>query len=472
MWATGFGRHPFGSPSVDIVRRWCGLAIATLLLPLILSATPALLHERATALLATRAHASAVRTPHHPPVMGMTALPTGLGPIVNATLAPNDPADYAAFALPSPADGLQAANPANQFTTTFGRDAIEIAPATGAPWTMQATAISTDGGRLPLAAAAPIISGTRVEYRRDGMTEWYVNGPQGLEQGFTLIDPPARARATDGFTLLVGLDGVTARTSGSALTLSGADGRQWRYGDLSATDATGKTLPATLTAAAGSIRITVDDAGAVYPVVVDPLVQEQELTASDGVAVDFFGGAVALSADGNTALIKAASKNGPGVVYVFVRSGATWSQQQKLNASDGAAGDAFGGAVALSADGNTALIGALGKSNKGAAYVFVRSGITWSQQQELTASDGAAFDSFGERLALSADGNTALIGAKLKNNQQGAAYVFVRSGTTWSQQQKLTASDGAQNDAFGDDVALSGDGNTALIGAEFKNSNQ
>ncbi len=227
-----------------------------------------------------------------------------------------------------------------------------------------------------------------------------------------------------------------------------------------------------------TIRLHVNDGGAVYPLVVDPLIQEQELTASDGAAGDEFGYAVALSADGTTALIGAYSKNSrKGAAYVFVRSSGTWSQQTTppLTASDGAANDEFGYAVALSADGTTALIGALFKNSaKGAAYVFVRSSGTWSQQTTppLTASDGAAGDSFGIAVALSADGNTALIGAYSKNSYRGAAYVFVRSSGTWSQQTTppLTASDGAAGDTFGWSVALSADGTTALIGAYSKNS--
>jgi uncharacterized repeat protein (TIGR01451 family) len=200
--------------------------------------------------------------------------------------------------------------------------------------------------------------------------------------------------------------------------------------------------------------------------------QQQKLTASDGAAGDIFGSSTALS--GDTALVGAweATVNGhlgQGAAYVFTRSGATWSQHQKLTASDGAAGDVFGYSAALSGD--TALVGAIfakvgSNSDQGAAYVFTRSGTTWSQQQKLTASDGASYDRFGNSAALS--GDTALVGAvnaKIgSNSDQGAAYVFTRSGTTWSQQQKLTAADGAASDNFGYSVALSG--NTALVGAD------
>src|SRR5439155_367696 len=142
-----------------------------------------------------------------------------------------------------------------------------------------------------------------------------------------------------------------------------------------------------------------------------------------------------------------------GAAYVFVRSGTTWSQQAKLGASDRAAGDAFGNSVALF--GSTAVVGAPTKhSASGAAYVFVPSGTTWSQQAKLTAYNGAPGDEFGYSVAIS--GSTAVVGATGKNSATGAAYVFVASGSTWSQQAKLTASNGASGDEFGVSVAISG----------------
>ena len=133
-----------------------------------------------------------------------------------------------------------------------------------------------------------------------------------------------------------------------------------------------------------------------------------------------------------------------GSAYVFVRSGTTWTEQAKLTASDAAALDKLGSSVALSGD--TALVGAIfgdgAVAGSGSAYVFVRSGTTWSQQAKLTASDAAVSDSFGESVALSED--TALVGASGDDDagtHSGSAYVFVRSGTTWSQQAKLAASE-------------------------------
>src|SRR6202023_3439997 len=112
--------------------------------------------------------------------------------------------------------------------------------------------------------------------------------------------------------------------------------------------------------------------------------------------------------------------------------------------------------------GATVVVGASNKnSNTGAAYVFGRSGTAWSQQAELTASDAAVNDCLGWSVAIS--GSTVVVGAPNKKSNTGAAYVFVGSGTAWSQQGKLTASDAAVNDTFGWSVAISG--STAVVGA-------
>ena len=233
---------------------------------------------------------------------------------------------------------------------------------------------------------------------------------------------------------------------------------------------------------------TVPVSGALNPVTVDPSIQQQELTAADGADGDVLGYSVAVS--GETVIIGAAGKtignnSGQGAAYVFNCSGTpcTWSQQQELTAADGARDDEFGNSVAVS--GNTAIIGAWGKNSlylpgapmtavapQGAAYVFTCSGspCIWTQQQELTAADGASGDEFGNTVAVS--GNTAIIGAPYKNSYQGAAYVFTCSGTpcTWTQQQELTAADGASDDVFGYSVAVSG--NTVVIGAIGNNFSQ
>jgi FG-GAP repeat protein len=189
--------------------------------------------------------------------------------------------------------------------------------------------------------------------------------------------------------------------------------------------------------------------------------QKQKLTAADGAPNDWFGQSVAL--DGDTALIGGSQylNFGNGVAYVFTRSGGTWSQAQKLSAGDGVGRDQFGISVAL--HGSTALIGAYGVGfYRGAAYVFNEADGTWTQGQKLTADDASMNADFGVSVALGEA--TALLGAYGDNAYQGAVYVFANAGGVWSQAQKLTASDGAANDHLGISVAL--DGDTAFAGAE------
>jgi len=200
--------------------------------------------------------------------------------------------------------------------------------------------------------------------------------------------------------------------------------------------------------------------------------EEQKLTASDAAANDFFGMRVAV--DGDTIVIGAEADDDDGAssgsAYVFVRNAGVWTEQQKLTASDAAEGDWFGSSVAV--DGDTAIIGAEraddNGTNSGSAYVFTRNAGVWTEQQKLTASNGFDFDDFGNAVAM--DGDTAVIGARWGDNggvfsDVGAAYVFTRNSGVWSEQQKLIASDGAFEDQFGVWVGL--DGDTAIIGAQW-----
>jgi len=206
--------------------------------------------------------------------------------------------------------------------------------------------------------------------------------------------------------------------------------------------------------------------------------QAAELTAADGAVSDNFGRSVALSSTGATALVGAYGKAvGQGAAYVYTLAGGTWSQAAELTASNGAVDDYFGISVALSSTGATALVGAFyktvgGNGQQGAAYVYTFTGGTWSQAAELTASNGAIYDYFGISVALSSTGATALVGAYGKtvgsNTNQGAAYVYTLSGGIWGQVGELTASNGAAHDSFGSSVALSSNGATALVGADGK----
>lgn len=196
------------------------------------------------------------------------------------------------------------------------------------------------------------------------------------------------------------------------------------------------------------------------------LAPQAELLAPDAVANDLFAGSVAIW--GDTAVVGADNVTVSGDVrrgaaYVFVRSGATWSFQAKLTAPDGAQDDHFGGAVAIYGD--TVVVGARQDDEyTGAVYVFVRANGIWNYQDKFTAADASSYTSFGEAVAIS--GDTVVAGAggvDTAAQNAGAAYVFTRSNTTWTQQAKLTASDAGDGDNLGNAVAVNSD--TAVVGA-------
>jgi hypothetical protein len=240
--------------------------------------------------------------------------------------------------------------------------------------------------------------------------------------------------------------------------------------------------------------------------------------ASNTGTLDNFGFSVALSSDGNTLAVGAfgESSNATGIngdqtdnsltnsgaAYIFTKTGTTWSQQAYLKASNTGTNDQFGFELSLSSDGNTLAVGAQSESsnaagingdqtdnsltNSGAAYVFTRTGTTWSQQAYLKASNTDPNDYFGRKLSLSSDGNTLAVGAFGESSNatgingdqtdnsltnSGAAYVFTRTGTTWTQQAYVKASNADSNDRFGLGLTLNSDGNTLAVGASSEGSN-
>jgi hypothetical protein len=242
------------------------------------------------------------------------------------------------------------------------------------------------------------------------------------------------------------------------------------------------------------------------------------LKSSNTGELDTFGGqSVSLSADGNTLAVGAPKEdsnattiNGDqtdnsailaGAVYVFTRTGSTWTQQAYIKASNAEAEDYFGWRVSLSSNGNTLAVSAPNESSNaagiggdqtnnsaadaGAIYVFTRDGAIWSQQAYIKASNTEATDFFGESVSLSADSNTLAVGAYGESSNangingaqadnslssSGAVYVFTRAGTTWSQQAYVKASNTGANDIFGRSVSLSTSGNTLAVGAHQEGS--
>ena len=248
--------------------------------------------------------------------------------------------------------------------------------------------------------------------------------------------------------------------------------------------------------------------------------QQAYLKGSNTEAGDLFGYDVSLSNDGNTLAAAGYDEDGPGrgingdqgngtngsgAIYVFSRTGTTWRQDAYLKGSRSEGNDALGFSVSISGDGNTIAGGAgdesclLGGINPqgcttdkpkdasggsaGAAYVWVRSGNTWTEQAFIKASSPQLQDWFGVNLAVSADGNTLLVGAPMEDSnargingdqqnnaatESGAAYLFTRSGTTWTQQAYVKAENADEFDEFGVSIAVSGDGRTLITGARME----
>ena len=200
-----------------------------------------------------------------------------------------------------------------------------------------------------------------------------------------------------------------------------------------------------------------------------------KLVGTFAVGLGEQGWSVALSADGNTAIVGGLADNRiTGAAWVYTRSNGVWTQQSKL-AGTGAVGSAGQGwSVALSDDGNTAIVGGpFDTSNTGAAWVFTRSGGVWTQQGNKLVGSGAVGSARqGASVALSDDGNTAIVGGPFDNWNTGAAWVFTRSNGVWTQQRsKLVGAGAVGNAGQGSSVALSADGNTAIVGGPLDNSN-
>jgi hypothetical protein len=321
------------------------------------------------------------------------------------------------------------------------------------------------------------VSGNRIEYCRPMLTEWYVNGATGIEQGFLLESPPGPRSGDVKLVLCMTVRGdlqPQMADDGQSVLFQNPHGRDvLRYSQLEVKDATGRTLPARLAMRDSEVAIELDDRAATYPVTIDPLIacQTAKLTASDGGTLDFFGSS-GLSIDGDTVVVGAAVQNSEsGSAYVFERNAGgpeNWGQVKKLT---GSPMDLFGHTLIVSGDTLIVASPGSGGSDQGAVYIFERNtggSENWGQVKKLTASDGLAGDFFGgspSGRSLSLSGDTLLVAApnvspRIGGEGAGAAYVFERNAGgsgNWGQVKKLTGSDVVAGDRFGSGVSISGD---------------
>jgi IPT/TIG domain/FG-GAP repeat len=449
------------------------LACALLCVAIATTLAIAVAGERSARLPA--AHAAAGASAAHP-LIAPSALPTpALGPVSAVLGAAN-----ASYRVERSHGGFRASNPAQSLGIRFSSSGVQLS-GHGLGVGLSLRAAGYGSALQGVGAAALHVRGNRVLYQRGGVEESYANGPAGLEQAFTLTRalPGSRQGALTLAMTLSGSARASLDATGQSVELAGAVGSSLRYGALLATDASGRALHSWLQLDGRELLIRVDTTGARYPLRIDPLIDGSSLSPTPGGEGELFGYSVALSADGNTAIV--GDRYG-AAAWVFTRSGSTWEQQgpQLMIDEEGAgSGEAcgeeaaecgFGHSVALSADGNTAAVGAPSDhSERGAAWVFTRTGSEWSTHGVELNGGEAQGGRFGADVALSADGNTALVGAPGSHREQGSAWVFTRAGSSWTQPgRELTGGPEASGaGGFGGSVALSADGGTALIGARF-----
>jgi hypothetical protein len=393
-----------------------------------------------------------------------------------STVSTNLGRDIAAYRARSSGGGIEAENARNKFAVKFTPRGLDLHRGSRR-WRLDVRNYGYGGALKAVQTASPEANYNRIEYRRGTLTEWYVNGPAGLEQGITIQKKPARADRGP-LTIEMGFHGnlkASIDKSGTGLTLSSREGQaELRYVGLYAYDAVGRKLPAWMEVKGRRLLLKTDDTHARYPVVIDPFVQVAELIASDGVANAELGASVAVS--GNTIVAGAPGCTECGFVgaaYVFTEPATGWgkmTQTAKLTASDGVVNNQFGFAVSIS--GQTIVVGAhAADGSRGAAYVFVEPVGGWTNMTEtakLSPSDGVQGELVGRSVSIS--GNTVVAGAPQATigaiKQQGAAYVFVEPSSGWAnmtQTAKLTAASGVSFGQLGYSVGI--DGNTIVIGS-------
>lgn len=365
--------------------------------------------------------------------------------------------------------------------------------------------------------------GSRLVYQwNENLEEWYVNDERGLEHGYTLQQRPQVARINERTPLTLNLRvlgdlDAKVTSSGHAVHFQDKDGALTvTYSNLVVFDSTGREFAARFEGSGKQLQLLVDEREAVYPLTIDPVAQQAYIKASNTGTADFFGRSADISADtlvvgaygersnslGVNGIEGDNSAPSAGAAYVFVRTGTSWSQQAYLKASNTEAVDFFGWAVTI--DGDTIAVAAASKSTSlsgeassttgingdetdngapgsGAVYIFLRTGTTWTQEAYIKASNAEEGDHFGASISLSSD--TLIVGAPDEDSDAGAgaggqadnsapsagaAYIFTRNGTTWTQQFYLKAFNSDAGDEFGTAVAV--DGDTAVVGSPHEAS--
>jgi trimeric autotransporter adhesin len=432
--------------------------------------------------------------PVRPDKQGLSSLPAAAIPLISATLGRDD----RGYQVCPAGAGLMADNRAQALKAEFTRQGVQMR--NGSTELRLALFSYGYGENLQsVREAAPRSFANRVEYQRGPLLEWYVNGPMGLEQGFTLSTPPSHefGAKSEPLTIALGLRGnVTpslepaANGQGGGVKAVALRDRQSqaviRYAGLAAHDATGRELAANLELAQDNLLIRIHDGGAQYPLTIDPFFQAAKLTGSEDSSL--LGYSVAVSSDDSTIVagVIGASFTNPyqGAAYVFVKPASGWAtatQTTRLVASEGQYNDELGTSVALNSNGSVIVAGApnlnFSPPVPGSAYVFVEPSTGWkagtlNETAKLAPSDAQPGNLFGANVGMSADGTTIAAGAPNETVNgdaiQGAVYVFVEPAkggwVSSTETARLTASDGAANDSLGAGVGVNSNGTTIVAG--------
>jgi len=375
--------------------------------------------------------------------------------------------DNSAYYVRAGSQGLEAENPRHHLLADFSSVGASIRSG-GARWGLALYAYGRGEALRPVDAATPRADANRIEYRRGSLREWYVNGPFGLEQGFTVNEPPSPHGHEPLTVALRFSDGVVAtldkHKTSATLRLRGTK-LQFGYNGLTATDADGKQLSANLQRRGQLLLIKVDEVHAHYPIVIDPWVQITEMHLDGTCAA--LGTNLAIS--GHTLISASNARCTPRAFLLTPRKGG-WSNARivKLSPSDGHARSYFGYSVSISGD--TVVIGDPNHGDyQGMAYVFVKPKTGWrgmTETAQLTPAGAPDNIQFGSSVYVS--GNTIAVGAPQSGTDYAgqAVYIFVKPPTGWKNMNeiaKLTASDQTTSKGLGQAVWI--DGATLVAGA-------
>lgn len=388
---------------------------------------------------------------------------------------------------------------------TVGLNATGATFSTGTDsWQFVPESFGYGADQAAIGSSALSASKNRVTYDTANLDTWFVNGPSGVQQGFTIDHRPSQGNASEPLVVSVGLGGslsATVDADGRGLSLARPDGTAvLNYGGLVAFDATGKTFDARMELVPGGtgqdLHFVVNDTGAVYPLTIDPITtitESAKLSSIEAGYSAYYGYSVAVSEDGTTIAVGAPLfdlGSISGAVFVYVKPATGWSTTSSYNAklslpSSESSSKSIGGSLSISADGSTLLIGNSISNGVdyagGYAYIYTRPVGGWVTTTTYAASLqpfplSLTLSRFGRSVSLSSDGNTAIIGAPNEalsdsSNRLGTAYIFTKGPSGWSSfNDSYTAklvlpTTEPVSSNFGKSVSISSDGNTVLITA-------